>query len=180
MECCRPTCRADCDGRTAADNMTVRNVFVVGPDKKVRLIIVYPMTHGAQLRRGPARHRLHAVDGQAQGRHAGELEAGRRRDHLAGRFRRRCEEDLSRRLEGACVPYLRGCAASPSRQYSSVCGSEGGPVTLPVFKTGDWQLRCQWCVRLAHASARLLVAEQLIRIQRELCSARRPRSRHQD
>ncbi len=34
------------------------------------------------------------------------------------------------------------------------CGSEGGPVTLPVFKTGDWHLRCQWCVRLAHASAK--------------------------
>ena len=32
--------------RTAADNMTVRNVFVVGPDKKVKLIIVYPMTTG--------------------------------------------------------------------------------------------------------------------------------------
>jgi alkyl hydroperoxide reductase subunit AhpC len=34
------------DGRTATDNMTVRNVFVVGPDKKVKLIIVYPMTTG--------------------------------------------------------------------------------------------------------------------------------------
>ncbi|MGC2109517.1 MAG: peroxiredoxin [Candidatus Korobacteraceae bacterium] len=35
-----------CAGRTAADNMTVRNVFVIGPDKKVRLVIVYPMTTG--------------------------------------------------------------------------------------------------------------------------------------
>jgi thioredoxin-dependent peroxiredoxin len=35
-----------CDGRTPADNQTVRNVFVVGPDKKVKLIIVYPMTTG--------------------------------------------------------------------------------------------------------------------------------------
>jgi thioredoxin-dependent peroxiredoxin len=33
-------------GRTAADNQTVRNVFVVGPDKKVKLILVYPMTTG--------------------------------------------------------------------------------------------------------------------------------------
>src|ERR1700740_1681237 len=32
--------------RTAADNQPVRNVFVVGPDKKVKLILVYPMTHG--------------------------------------------------------------------------------------------------------------------------------------
>jgi alkyl hydroperoxide reductase subunit AhpC len=34
------------DGRTAVDNMTVRNVFVVGPDKKVKLVIVYPMSTG--------------------------------------------------------------------------------------------------------------------------------------
>jgi alkyl hydroperoxide reductase subunit AhpC len=32
--------------RTAADNQTVRNVFVIGPDKKVKLILVYPMTVG--------------------------------------------------------------------------------------------------------------------------------------
>ena len=35
-----------CDGRTAADNQTVRNVFVIGPDKKIKLIIVYPMSTG--------------------------------------------------------------------------------------------------------------------------------------
>ncbi len=33
-------------GRTATDNMTVRNVFVVGPDKKIHLILVYPMSTG--------------------------------------------------------------------------------------------------------------------------------------
>jgi alkyl hydroperoxide reductase subunit AhpC len=33
-------------GRTPADNQTVRNVFVIGPDKKVKLILVYPMTTG--------------------------------------------------------------------------------------------------------------------------------------
>ena len=36
----------DAAKRTAADNMTVRNVFVIGPDKKVKLILVYPMTTG--------------------------------------------------------------------------------------------------------------------------------------
>ncbi len=35
-----------CEGRTPADNQTVRNVFVVGPDKKVKLVIAYPMTTG--------------------------------------------------------------------------------------------------------------------------------------
>jgi thioredoxin-dependent peroxiredoxin len=33
-------------GRTAADNATVRNVYVVGPDKKLKLILIYPMTTG--------------------------------------------------------------------------------------------------------------------------------------
>jgi alkyl hydroperoxide reductase subunit AhpC len=32
--------------RTPADNATVRNVFVIGPDKKIKLILVYPMTTG--------------------------------------------------------------------------------------------------------------------------------------
>jgi alkyl hydroperoxide reductase subunit AhpC len=36
----------DSEKRTPADNQTVRNVFVIGPDKKVKLILVYPMTTG--------------------------------------------------------------------------------------------------------------------------------------
>ena len=34
------------EGRTAADNFTVRNVFVIGPDKRIKLILVYPMSTG--------------------------------------------------------------------------------------------------------------------------------------
>ena len=41
---------ADVEGdpteRTPAQNQTVRNVFVIGPDKKIKLILVYPMTTG--------------------------------------------------------------------------------------------------------------------------------------
>jgi thioredoxin-dependent peroxiredoxin len=36
----------DPTARTPADNQTVRNVFVIGPDKKIKLILVYPMTTG--------------------------------------------------------------------------------------------------------------------------------------
>src|ERR671926_379617 len=36
----------DPKSRTPADNQTVRNVFVIGPDKKIKLILVYPMTTG--------------------------------------------------------------------------------------------------------------------------------------
>jgi alkyl hydroperoxide reductase subunit AhpC len=32
--------------RTAADNATIRSVFVIGPDKKVKLVLTYPMTTG--------------------------------------------------------------------------------------------------------------------------------------
>jgi alkyl hydroperoxide reductase subunit AhpC len=34
------------DGRTAATNQTVRSVFVIGPDKKIKLMLTYPMTTG--------------------------------------------------------------------------------------------------------------------------------------
>ncbi|HEV7942710.1 MAG TPA: peroxiredoxin [Solirubrobacteraceae bacterium] len=36
----------EASARTPADNQTVRNVFVIGPDKKIKLILVYPMTTG--------------------------------------------------------------------------------------------------------------------------------------
>jgi alkyl hydroperoxide reductase subunit AhpC len=36
----------DVTARTAADNQTVRNVFVIGPDKKIKLVLVYPMSTG--------------------------------------------------------------------------------------------------------------------------------------
>ena len=43
--CCRPT-PATAAGRTPADNATVRTVFVIGPDKKIKLMLTYPMTTG--------------------------------------------------------------------------------------------------------------------------------------
>jgi alkyl hydroperoxide reductase subunit AhpC len=41
-----PDVSGDAGDRTPADNQTVRNVFVIGPDKKVKLILIYPMTTG--------------------------------------------------------------------------------------------------------------------------------------
>jgi thioredoxin-dependent peroxiredoxin len=35
-----------CEGRTAMDNATVRNVYVIGPDKKIKLVLSYPMSTG--------------------------------------------------------------------------------------------------------------------------------------
>ena len=35
-----------CEGRTPADNATVRSVFVIGPDKKIKAMLIYPMSSG--------------------------------------------------------------------------------------------------------------------------------------
>ena len=40
------TATGDAAVRTAADNQTVRNVFIIGADKKIKLVLVYPMTTG--------------------------------------------------------------------------------------------------------------------------------------
>ncbi len=41
-----PDTAGSSEGRTAADNQTVRSVFMVGPDKKIKLMLTYPMTTG--------------------------------------------------------------------------------------------------------------------------------------
>ena len=101
---------ADVEGdpteRTPADNQTVRNVFVIGPDKKIKLILVYPMTTGPQLRRGAARDRLAPADRQPQGRDAGAVAAGRRRDHRRLGLRRRGREMYPDGWESP-RPYIR-------------------------------------------------------------------------
>ncbi|MBG1231597.1 peroxiredoxin [Aestuariivirga litoralis] len=41
-----PNASGDAKGRTAADNATVRTVFVIGPDKRIKLLLTYPMSTG--------------------------------------------------------------------------------------------------------------------------------------
>jgi alkyl hydroperoxide reductase subunit AhpC len=41
-----PNASGNARGRTAADNATIRSVFIIGPDKKIKLILTYPMTTG--------------------------------------------------------------------------------------------------------------------------------------
>ena len=65
------------EGRTAANNATVRTVYVVGPDKKIKMMLSYPMTTGRNFD-----EILRVVDSlQLTAKHqvgdAGELEAGR-------------------------------------------------------------------------------------------------------
>ena len=69
------------EGRTPADNQTVRNVFVIGPDKKVKLVLVYPMTTGRNFDEVLRVVELAAAHRQASGGDAGQLEARRGRHH---------------------------------------------------------------------------------------------------
>jgi alkyl hydroperoxide reductase subunit AhpC len=55
------------EGRTPADNATARSVFVIGPDKKIKATLTYPMSTGRNFAE---------VDGRGEGGHPGELGAG--------------------------------------------------------------------------------------------------------
>ena len=76
------------DGRTAADNATVRSVFVIGPDKKVKAMLTYPMTTGRNFDEVLRLLEFVPADREAHGGDAGELAARRGRHHPAGGVQR--------------------------------------------------------------------------------------------
>ena len=88
----------------ASDTATVRSVFIIGPDNKVKLTLTYPASDGAELPGDPARARLAPVDGGTFGCDAGGLEAGRGRDHRTGRVGRGRREALPRLHHEEAVP----------------------------------------------------------------------------
>jgi len=97
--------------RTAVDNATVRSVFIVGPDKKVKAMIVYPMSTGRNFDEVVRLLDSCQFDRQAYGRHAGELEAGPGRHHSDVRVRRRRQEEVSAGLQDAEAVSAHGRAA---------------------------------------------------------------------
>jgi len=90
----------DAKARTPADNATVRAVFIIAPDKKIKLILMYPMTTGRnfdELLRALDSIQLtakHKVATPRTGSRAG-------RDHRRLCQRRGCEEAVPAGLEGA-------------------------------------------------------------------------------
>ena len=139
------------DGRTPADNQTVRNVFIIGPDKKVKLVLVYPMTTGRNFDEVLRVVELAAVDCQASGRDAGQLEARRGRYPCGQRKRRRSQEALSAGLQSAealhsdraaaaltCLSLLRNSRARLRPRSLSLLDpadlvTYGTSSTLPIF-----------------------------------------------
>jgi alkyl hydroperoxide reductase subunit AhpC len=101
-----PNATGGSKGRTAADNATVRNVFVIGPDKKIKLILVYPMSTGRNFD-----EILRVVDSlQLTARHAVATPANWRQGEdviIAGSVN---DEDARKRFPGgwtAPKPYIR-------------------------------------------------------------------------
>ena len=78
-----PNATGDAKDRTAADNSTVRNVYVIGPDKKLKLMITYPMSTGRNFDEVLPRHRLPPAHRNRTVGDSGELAERRGRHHLA-------------------------------------------------------------------------------------------------
>ncbi len=91
------------EGRTPADNATARSVFVIGPDKKIKATLTYPMSTGRNFRRDPAPGGFVPAHRHTESGNAGQLEAGRGRDHPAGGVERRGQAEVPGRLAVAAA-----------------------------------------------------------------------------
>ena len=112
--------------RTAMDNATIRSVFVVGPDKKIKLILTYPMTCGRNF--DEVLRVLDSMQLSAKHKVATPVnwKPGRGRHHLNFGFRRRGQAEIPGWLED---------------QKALPTGSSAAEVTFPPLPQGSWHPR---------------------------------------
>ena len=93
-------------GRTPADNATVRSVFVIGPDKKIKAMLTYPMSTGRNF--DEVLRLLDSCSSRAKHKVATPVnwKQGAGRHHRPGGLRRRRQEDVSPGFK-TLKPYLR-------------------------------------------------------------------------
>ena len=125
--------------RTPADNATVRTVYVIGPDKLVKAMIVYPMNTGRNFDEVLRLVELGAAHRQRKGRHPGQLEAGRGCDHPAGNPGSRGEGTIPRRLEVAAALHARRAAAA--RVNSTSDHGASGNRRAGTVPTRGWEIK---------------------------------------
>ncbi len=119
------------EGRTPADNATVRTVFVIGPDKKIKLMLSYPMTTGRNFDEILRAIEFDPADGKAPGGDSRQLEERRRRHHHARRFGRGRPDALRQLREGAALSApdqaAIGVSRIPSRRPRRLSRKAGRP-----------------------------------------------------
>ena len=111
----------------ANDTMTVRSVFVIGPDKKVKLILTYPASTGPQLRRDPAGHRLAAAHRQLQVATPVNWKDGDDVIIAGAVSDEDAKDEVPEGLEGARSPTC-GSRPSPTSSSRSACSSSRASV----------------------------------------------------
>ena len=116
-----PNATAKVEGRTAADNATIRSVFIVGPDKKIKLMLTYPMSTGRNF--DEVLRVLDSMQLTAKHKVATPVnwKAGRGRHHRAGGVGRGSQAEIPGRLESA-----EAVSADRAAAEVSVCGRPSG------------------------------------------------------
>ena len=117
------------EGRTAANNATVRTVFVIGPDKKIKLMLMYPMSTGRNFDEVLRVLDSHPAHRKAQGGDTRELELRRRRYHRPRCLRRRSAREISPGFQNpqtlpACRSSTPIAATVGKRDYSCQQGGK--------------------------------------------------------
>jgi len=115
---------------------TIRSVFIVGPDKKIKLTLTYPMSTGAILTKCCACW-IRCSSPRSTGRNTGELDAGRGRHHRSVGVQRRGEDQVPGRVEVAETL----SAHRPAAQVEQSSDSRGALAGAPIDSDDGWRAK---------------------------------------